>query len=596
MGLKSLTRQEEKLLLAAALKKCTALSHKCVYDWVPTNKNWPTVEGCCYIRLSTDTQCLVDDGSLVQQIHIAVEEMKRLSITDESNYKITRFYIDAGFSGRIDARPEFLEMEQNIIKKRHAFVVFKELARISRNAARFSIFFSNCNKANCKLIIPNDCPINPNDPASVLRLGLSSVLSQYEAEVTSKRLRLSINSAMRSSGKFNATHVVLGLDQLVVDGKPKVGLYMANSNELKTVEWIMQTFIRLGSYQATLQEIEKHGIKNKHGIPFKKNSLHRLLKDMKYIGKAELNKDNKGKDSRQFMSYDQYAIVDLPHGCVVDIELFEKVQTTTKNLKGSKAKVTRIKRVYPLSGILKLGKDGSNFGGSSANGRTQRTDYYQNTKHHIRLNAEVIELEAKKVLTDIIKNSPRLQTALVERIKSSKSAADQLLSQTELIKSRIAQLQSERISWDKRLDFLIEGASSKEASIFKAEYIQAVSKIKTDIDLCNQQIATIERSRSELKDADLTAVSLVARAEKILNLIQERDPIALKNAYRSLFTCIEVGDLDSNGKRELRFRISSSESAALVNRAEDFGIENKMAQMAGLEPATKRLTVACSTN
>ena len=67
-------------------------------------------------------------------------------------------------------------------------------------------------------------------------------------------------------------------------------------------------------------------------------------------------------------------------------------------------------------------------------------------------------------------------------------------------------------------------------------------------------------------------------------------PIAL------FFKSIEVGDLDSSGKRELRFRISSSESAAPVNRAEDFGIENKMAQEEGLEPPTKRLTAACSTD
>ena len=586
------SRQEEKLLLDVALKKCKTLSQKYIDEWVPINKSWSTVEGCVYIRLSTEQQCLVDDGSLIQQAHIMVEEMRRLSKLDQINYRITHFYIDAGISGQIEDRPQFLLMRKNIKKKKHGFAGFKELARASRNALLVIEITTECHAAGCRLVIPN-FPINLNDPTSVFQLNLMAAVGQYEASNTSKRVRENVYSAMINGGKFNATHPVLGLDPI----EGKVGLYKANIEELKTVSWVMNTFIRLGSYQATLEEIEKHGVKNKYGTNFKKNSLTGLLTNIKYIGKWELNKKNKGKDNHQLMSFEQHKEVDLPHGCVVDSKLFEKVQATVRDLKGNKAKVTRIKRVYPLSGILKLKKDGSNFGGSSANGKTQRSDYYQNTKHHIRLSAEVLELEAKKVMLDIIKNSTRLQTALVERAKSAKTAAEELQGQAELIRGKITQLQNGRNSWDKRLDFLIAGASSEEANMFKAEYVEAIGKIKSDIDSCNQQISTIERSRSELHDADLTAASLVARSEKILKLIQERDPVALKNAYRTLFTSIEVSDLDANGKRILQFNISSSdEHTSVGNRRTDSGIENKMAQMAGLEPATKRLTVACSTN
>lgn len=76
--------------------------------------------------------------------------------------------------------------------------------------------------------------------------------------------------------------------------------------------------------------------------------------------------------------------------------------------------------------------------------------------------------------------------------------------------------------------------------------------------------------------------SLITRAEKILTLIQERDPVALKNAYRFFFESIEVGELDSSGKRELRFNLMESEDLTdfsdLGNRRNKSGIEDKLAQ------------------
>lgn len=590
-----LTRTEKKLLLRQALDVCHARAAELKKSWKPIDKSWPTKDGAAYIRLSTEDQVLVKNGSLEQQINLAFEEVEKRSKKDKVNYRIIAVYIDAGISGQTDKRPEFLKMQNEVAKGRLAFVIIKDVARIFRQATFFAVFFELCISSGCEVIF-KDLPINPNDPNDVLKLRMHAAIAEYEARNNSKRVKENLHSAMINNGKFNATHLILGLDQLVENGHPLVGLYTPNFDELKIVHWIMEYFVRVGSYQVTLQEIYKRGIKNKNGVEFKKNSLYSLLTNMKYIGKWEANKENKNSDNRNLMSYELYVLVDLPHGCVIDLELWHKVQDTVQRLKGSKAKNTCISRVYLLSGLLKLAKDGSNFGGSSANGNTQRTDYYQNTKHRIRLRAEVIEHEAKKVLIDVIKNSPRLQTALIERAKSSESAVVQLKGQVELIENRISQLQVERINLDKRLDFIIAGASEDEAKSFKSEYIQSVNKIKEDIELCKQQIGTIERSRLELQDADLSTTSLVNRAEKILKLIAERDPVALKNAYRTIFKSIEVGDLDSSGKRELRFRISSSESAAPVNRAEDFGIENKMAQMAGLEPATKRLTVACSTN
>lgn len=134
---------------------------------------------------------------------------------------------------------------------------------------------------------------------------------------------------------------------------------------------------------------------------------------------------------------------------------------------------------------------------------TQRSNYYKNSKHHINLNAETLELEARKAVINVIKNTPRLQTALVERAKASKSAAVQLQGQVETLKTKIEQLEAERTRLDSRLDALIAVSNEAEIKMFKDEYVHTASKIKADIELCRQQIADIEKSKTESQNLDV---------------------------------------------------------------------------------------------
>ena len=60
--------------------------------------------------------------------------------------------------------------------------------------------------------------------------------------------------------------------------------------------------------------------------------------------------------------------------------------------------------------------------------------------------------------------------------------------------------------------------------------------------------------------------------------MQEKDPVALKAAYRALLTSIVVGKMDENGRRKLTFNIrSDSEFRDFGNLAEKVGFDKKMA-------------------
>ena len=75
--------------------------------WQPVNKEWQTIEGAVYLRLSDDTQVAVERGSLEQQIHIAISEAQYRSEQEKVNYRITEFYIEPGITGTHGNRPEF---------------------------------------------------------------------------------------------------------------------------------------------------------------------------------------------------------------------------------------------------------------------------------------------------------------------------------------------------------------------------------------------------------------------------------------------------------------------------------------------------------
>ena len=219
---KQLSKDERKALIDRVISECELLAKNYVKNWQPINPDWKTVEGCAYLRLSDDDQVLVEKGSLEQQINIAVSEALIRSEADHINYKISVFYIEPGITGTHDRRPQFQLMKKNIRLNKHKFVVIKEIARMIRDLLLWKELFKLCHEMQCEIFI-RGLPFNPNDPTQVLQLDFLAMLAEYESKLISKRLKESVFAAIVSSGKFNLTHKVLGLDQLKINGEDKVG-------------------------------------------------------------------------------------------------------------------------------------------------------------------------------------------------------------------------------------------------------------------------------------------------------------------------------------------------------------------------------------
>lgn len=168
----------------------------------------------------------------------------------------------------------------------------------------------------------------------------------------------------------------------------------------------MTSFLKVDRYNTLLKWCGERNIKTKRGRDFNRASLRNLLGNPRYIGKWYRNKHNVDKRQSKLMPYECYTEVELEHGCVIDKELWQKVQNKIKELDESRTQAT--KHCYPLSGILVF-KDGSSFIGSNAWGNTQRSTYYQNKDNKIRVRTEVFESEAEKVLHQIADNTTEYQ-------------------------------------------------------------------------------------------------------------------------------------------------------------------------------------------
>jgi DNA invertase Pin-like site-specific DNA recombinase len=601
---KKLSKFEIKEMVVKNVAECKLIARKYIEEWKAANREWPTIEGCVYLRLSTDMQVSVEKGSLEQQIYIAISEAETRSTSEQVNYKIVHFYIEPGITGRHDRRPEFLRLQRDIANKRYKFVIFKEVARIARDSVLWKNFFRACIENGCAVCI-RGFPINPNDPSQLFLLDILAAAAEYEANLTSKRIRESVFFAMKTSGKFNSTHPLLGFSQLTVNGDAKVGLFSIDAQEIKIVEWIMEEFCTAESYERVAELCGQRSVLNKKGKPFSANALRYLLTNQRYIGKWEVNRKNQDKDQKKLMPYQRYMMVELPHGPAISLDLWERVQKTVKTIGATRMRDADARRTYPLSLLLKC-EDGSTFAGQGAwSGSAAKHCYYWNRKNNIRIAAEVIETEAAKMVRQIIENSKELRQAIEQRTADRAEYLKALNVKIGALRGAVEECDEDTKKLNRRLDFFLGGASEDEANGFKAEYLGKTQDVKAIKMRLRQQLAELERQRDEVARSEFDYKGAEERARKAMNYENVDQAIRLRSAYRALFKMVKVGPQKPDGHREFKWILRQEDAifddagngkSALRSVEDAFCTSLKVVDVSGVEPLASSLRTTRSTN
>ena len=89
-------------------------------------------------------------------------------------------------------------------------------------------------------------------------------------------------------------------------------------------------------------------------------------------------------------------------------------------------------RVYTFSGLLKL-SDGTKFHGDSAHGKYSESRVYYYKAKNVRVSADLLEEEARKTVTAIIKNHQKFQDAIIKRAMDIHTASELLDVQVSLL-------------------------------------------------------------------------------------------------------------------------------------------------------------------
>jgi len=105
-----------------------------------------------YIRVSTERQARVQEGSLKNQRQMLEAELERRNQQNPGWGVFVDAYVDEGLSGKNTNRPAFQRMMQDAEIGRIHTVMFTELSRLSRSLKDFLNIFEFAQKHQCDLV------------------------------------------------------------------------------------------------------------------------------------------------------------------------------------------------------------------------------------------------------------------------------------------------------------------------------------------------------------------------------------------------------------------------------------------------------------
>ena len=294
-------------------------------------------------------------------------------------------YIDRAQSGTTDSRAEFQRMIADSDKHTFEGVLVYQLDRFARNRYDSAINKAKLKKNGVRVISARE---NISDDASgILVEGvLESMAEYYSAELSQKiRRDMDINAEKCLS---NGSNPGLGYR---VDEERRFHIDPEGAA-------IVREIFEMYASGKTVAEITKHlnakQVKTSLGKAFNKNSLHRLLRNKRYIG------------------YYVYKGTETPGGMprIIEDELFERVQRILDRNKKAPAR-SRGREEYLLTTKLFCGYCREMMTGYGGTGRSGKAYHYyacNNFKRHKcrkkAVNKQKIEdrvvLECRNLLTD----------------------------------------------------------------------------------------------------------------------------------------------------------------------------------------------------
>ena len=299
------------------------------------------MNGVIYARYSSDNQ---REESIEGQLRECMEFAERQGITVVGNY------IDRALSAKTDDRPDFQRMIKDSAKRLFDVVIVWKLDRFSRTRYD-SAYYKMLLKKNGVKVVSAKENISDRPEGILLESMLEGYAEFYSAELSEKILRGLKENALKC--KYNGGALPLGY---VTDSEQR---YMIEPTEAQTVREIFTLYADGTTAKEICDALNVRGIKTKNNGVFNKNSLHRMLRNRRYLG--------------EYIYRDTVVPGGIP--AIIPQELFDRVQERLEKNKKAPAR-EKADVNYLLTTKLYCGKCGAFMVGESGTSHTGRIHYY----------------------------------------------------------------------------------------------------------------------------------------------------------------------------------------------------------------------------
>ncbi len=472
-----------------------------------------------YIRVSTEEQARIQDGSLVSQKSRLLEYIE-FQNKRESNWGVlVDIYCDEGKSAKnMNGRPEFLRMMSDVKTGRVDLIIATELSRLNRNIRDFCEVWDLLKHHKASFVTLRENFDTTTASGEMMVFNLINY-AQYERMQTSERI--SANWLSRSKrGLFNGGTLPLGYDR---NSKNK-GELLVNEEEASIVRKIYQTFLEKEAIRPTQAALTEQGIynkryTNKHGLekggkPFTVDTLQSILTNKVYLGLREV----KHKDgSREFIK--------AVWASIIDKDIFEKVQERLSKNKNRYKPDTWKKYPFPLTELVQCGECAKPLGGKSGTGRIQKHFYYG----HAQIKNPFVKAQANECQIKNVR-APRLEEIVTRSLRGLLNDPSLTAKWIEIYHSETTSELPEVHTQAKKLELEIQTTTKRISNL-----VQRISEIPPEVpaDAFYEQIKQMTQKLNELKFAkeNLKSKEISLKGQEI---DQEAFKIKIENALKNL--------------------------------------------------------------
>ena len=478
-----------------------------------------------YIRVSTERQAKVEEGSLKNQEQMLRAEVERRNVQTENWGTFVDAYVDEGLSGKNTNRPAFQRMLQDVEIGRIDTVLFTELSRLSRSLKDFLNIFEFAQKHQCDLIcLKTD--IDTTSPYKSLITKILMIFAEFEREMTSRRT--SLNAYERSKrGLANGGQAPLGFRR----DKKRKGYLLVDPKEKEIVRDIFTTYLTAHSIKRTAELIRsRYGDTHPRAQTISCSKIYSILTNKTYIGIREINKHN-GAPSEE---------VPAVWEPIIEAETFSRVQEELKkNRNRFHSHAGDGRYVYLFSGLFRCGACGQKLHGKSAwSTNHKRHRYYSHRSTcpkngHNQIRADLTHTLVLDWLRDIADNGERfeklreegvkrIERRIVELRRAIGKTEDEICDLTDQIEARIDALTKATDETIRRtVEESIVGLSAqkdekKELRAYTEHEINRLETLKTEK---NIYVEYQSRVRTALKAIDAASGTPAAQQKAALREI-----------------------------------------------------------------------------